>query len=128
VKGFVLRAAFLATLAAGLLVFARLRSPHDMVVEVDLTSALPGEVVESDVIVSREGRPLARVDERYGARGAPATLRVPVRASPGSAEVEVTLVTAGGAARRQTVVVKLTPEGPARLALPVAMSHPSRSP
>jgi hypothetical protein len=86
-----------------------------MVVEVDLTGALPGEVVETDVIVSRDGRALARVDDRYGAGGAPATVRIPVRARPGTATVEVTLVGPSGASRRTTVPVELTTGGPARL-------------
>jgi len=110
-----LRFGFLAVLAGGLILFATIRSPREMVVEVDLTGALPGEVVETDVIVSRDGRALARVDDRYGARGAPATMRIPVRARPGTATVEVTLVGATGASRRTTVPVELTTGGPARL-------------
>jgi len=109
------RFAFLAVLAGGLFLFARARSPREMVVEVDLTSALPGDIVETDVIVYREGRSLARVDERHGARGAPATIRVPVRAQPGAATVEVTLVSAGGRSRRTTVAVELTTAAPARV-------------
>jgi hypothetical protein len=88
-----------------------------MVVEVDLTSAMPGDVVETDAIVYREGRSLARVDERHGARGAPATIRIPVRARPGAATVEVTLVSAGGASRRIAVPIVLTADKPARLQL-----------
>jgi len=115
VSGKWLRVGFLAVLAGGLVLFARARSPRDMVVEVDLSSALPGEVVETDVIVYREGRSLARVDERHGTRGAPAMIRVPVRAQPGGATVEVTLVSAGGRSRRTTVPVELTTAGPTRL-------------
>ena len=96
----VLRVGFLALLGGGLLLFARARAPREMLVEVDLTGALPGDVVESDVVVSREEHSLARVDERYGASGAPSTLRVQVRARPGAANVEVTLIAPGGAARR----------------------------
>ena len=88
-----------------------------MVVEIDLTSALPGEVRETDVIVYREGRSIARVDERYGSRGAPATIRIPVRAQPGGATIEVTLVSAGGVSRRTAMPVELTAGGPARLQL-----------
>jgi len=110
-----LRVAFLAVLAGGLFLFARARSPRDMVVEVDLTSALPGDIVETDVIVYRDERSLARVDQRHGARGAPATIRIPVRAKPGGATVEVTLVSAGGRSRRITVPVELTTGGPVRL-------------
>jgi hypothetical protein len=116
-KGRWLRVGFLAVLAGGLFLFARARSPREMVVEVDLTSALPGDIVETDVIVYRDGRSLARVDERHGARGAPATIRVPVRAQPGAATVEVTLVSAGGVSRRIARPVVLTADGPTRLQL-----------
>jgi hypothetical protein len=115
VNGRFLRFGFLAILAGGLVFFAHARSPRDMVVEVDLMGALPGDIVETDVIVYREGRSLARVDARYGPRGAPATLEVPVRARPGAATVEVTLVSAGGASRRSATPVELTTDGPARL-------------
>jgi hypothetical protein len=115
VRGWPLRLAFLAVLAGGLYLFARDRSPQDMVVEVDLSGALPGDVAETDVIVFRDGRALARVDDRYGARGAPDMLRIPVRARPGPATVEVTLVAMGGAARKTTAAIDLTPARPARL-------------
>jgi hypothetical protein len=111
----ILRFGFLAILAGGLVLFAHARSPRDMVVEVDLSSALPGDIVESDVIVSREEHSLARVEERYGASGAPAIVRVQVRARPGAANVEVTLIAAGGTARRTTTAVDLSPGRPARL-------------
>lgn len=114
-KGRVLRFGFLAALGGGLLLFANLRAPRDMLVEVDLSGALPGDVVESDVIVSREERSLARFEERYGARGAPGMLRVKVRARPGPASVDVTLVAAGGEARRTKALVELSPDRPARL-------------
>ena len=110
-----LRVGFLAVLAGGLVLFARARSPRDMVVEVDLTGALPGDVVESDVTVRRGEQSLARIDERYGAGGAPAILRVRVRAPPGAANVEVTLIGAGGTARRTRAAVDLSPARPARL-------------
>jgi len=110
-----LRVGFLGILAGGLLLLARDRSPRDMVVEVDLTGALPGDVVESDVTVRRGKHSLARVDERHGAGGAPATLRVQLRAAPGAATVEVTLIGAGGTARRTTAAVELSPARPAHL-------------
>ena len=69
-KGRLFRIGFLLVLAGGLVLFARARSPRDMVVEVDLTSALPGDIVETDVIVYREGRALARVDDRHIMRNA----------------------------------------------------------
>jgi hypothetical protein len=109
------RFGFLALLAGGLVLYARARSPREMVVEVDLSGALPGDVVETDVIVYRDGHSLARVDDRHGPQGAPPTIRVPVRARPGTATVEVTLVRAGGASRRTALPVELTTEGPARL-------------
>jgi hypothetical protein len=102
-------------LAGGLYLFARGRNPQQMVVEVDLSGALPGDVAETDVVVFRDGRALARVDNRYGARGAPDMLRIPVRARPGPATVEVTLVGTGGAARKTTTPIDLTTERPARL-------------
>jgi hypothetical protein len=108
-----LRFAFLAALAGGLVVWAQLRTPRDLRIEVDLTHALPGEVGEVDVIVRREGRALARVEERYGPRGAPATIVVPVRARPGPAEVEVTLVGPGGVSRRIRTPVLLNRDSPA---------------
>jgi hypothetical protein len=110
-----LRFGFLALLAGGLLLIARARTPRDMLVEVDLTGALPGDVIETDVVVSREEHSLARVDEQYGASGAPGLLRVRVRARPGPASVEVTLVASGGAARRTMASVELSPERPARV-------------
>ena len=111
----ILRFGFLAVLAGGLVLFAHARSPRDMVVEVDLTSALPGEIVETDVIVYREGRSLARVDERYGRGGAPGTVKVAVRARPGAATVEVTLVSAGGTSRKTERAVELAADSPAHL-------------
>jgi hypothetical protein len=86
-----------------------------MVVEVDLTSALPGDIVETDVIVYREGRSLARVDERYGPAGAPGTVKVAVRARPGAATVEVTVVSAGGTSRKTERAVELAADSPAHL-------------
>jgi hypothetical protein len=103
-----LRLAFLAALAGALVVWAHLRTPRDLRIEVDLTNALPGDVAEVDVIVRREGRALARVEDRYGARGAPPVVSIPVRAIPGPAEVEVTLVTASGSSRRVLMPIMLT--------------------
>jgi hypothetical protein len=102
-----LRFVFLALLLGGLVLWTRLRSPRDLRLEVDLTDALPGEIAEIDVTVLRDGRALARVDERYGPRGAPAKLPVSVRALPGPVQVEVTLVSAGGVARRVSSAIVL---------------------
>jgi hypothetical protein len=108
-----LRFGFVALLAGGLVWWAQLRSPRDLRIDVDLTAAMPGDVVEAEVIVRREGRALARVEEQYGETGAPARLSVPVRARPGPVDVEVTLVAAHGAARRVRKAVTLTRDGPA---------------
>jgi hypothetical protein len=108
-----LRFVFLAALAGGLVLWAQLRAPRDMRIEVDLTSALPGDVTEVDVIVRREGRALARHDERYGPHGAPATISIPVHARPGRADVEVTLVGPAGASRRVIAPVVLNRDDPA---------------
>jgi hypothetical protein len=108
-----LRFVFLAALAGGLVLWAQLRAPRDMRIDVDLTSALPGDVTEVDVIVRREGRALARHDERYGSHGAPAVLTIPVRARPGPAELEVTLVGSAGASRRIITPVLLDRDTPA---------------
>jgi hypothetical protein len=96
----VLRVAFLALLAGGLLLWAHLRAPRQLELVVDLTDALPGEVTQLDVVVLRHGQALLRSDRRYGKEGAPQRVRVEVRARPGPAEVEATLVYAGRPAQR----------------------------
>jgi hypothetical protein len=110
--GLVLRLAFLALLGGGLLLWTQLRKPRDLRVDLDLTRALPGEIVEVDVVVRREGRALGRADETYGKRGAPGTVHLTVRAAPGEAEVEATLVTLAGA-RRTRARVQLAESAPA---------------
>jgi hypothetical protein len=107
-----LRLAFLALLGGGLVLWTQLRRPRDLRVDLDLTRALPGEIVEVDVVVRRDGRALGRTDETYGRRGAPATVHVTVRAAPGAAEVEATLVTLAGA-RRTRARVQLDESAPA---------------
>jgi len=57
----------------GLVVWSELRRPRDLRLEIDLTEALPGDVVELDVTVTRGGQALLRLDQRYGSFGAPAT-------------------------------------------------------
>lgn len=109
-----LRFVFLALLLGGLLVWKQLRTPRALHVEIDLSDALPGEIAEVDVTVLRDGRALARVDERYGRGGAPSRLSVPVRALPGPAEIDVTLVAgSGGVARRIRSTVALERDAPA---------------
>jgi hypothetical protein len=109
--GLILRLGFLLLLAGGLLLWSELRRPRELAIDVDLTDALPGEIVEVDVTVSREGHPLVRLDQRYGSAGSPATLRLVVRASPGPAEVDVMLVDARGTARRTRATVELRKDG-----------------
>src|SRR5205823_2262855 len=60
------RLLFLAALVGGLVYWARLRGPREMVVEIDLTGALPGEITEVDIVVSRDGHALSRTDLHYG--------------------------------------------------------------
>ena len=102
-----LRLGFLALLGGGLLLWSELRRPRDLSLDVDLTDALPGDVVEVDVTISRDGRPLLRLDQKYGRAGAPASLHLTVRARPGPAEVDVTLIDARGNARRTRARLEL---------------------
>jgi hypothetical protein len=108
------RLLFLAVLGGGLLFWTQQRKPRDLTLQIDLTGALPGEIVEVDVVVRREGHLLARHDVRYGAAGAPGLLEMPVHAAPGEAEVETTLVYSGKEARRSVVTVRLQEGVPAR--------------
>jgi hypothetical protein len=105
--GLLLRLGFLLLLAGGLVLWSELRRPRDLALEVDLTGALPGEIVEVDVTVLRDGRALLRFDQKYGSAGAPATLRLTVRARPGPAEVDVMLIDARGNARRTRAPIEL---------------------
>jgi hypothetical protein len=108
-----LRLAFLLLLGGGLVVWSELRRPRDLRLDVDLTGALPGEVVEVDVTVSRDAQPLLRLEQRYGSGGAPATVQAIVRARPGPAEVDAMLIDAGGNARRTRATVKLSKDAAA---------------
>ena len=103
-KEVLLRVAFLLALGGVLLVWAQWRRPRDLVLEIDLTAVLPGEINEIDVIVRRNGHALTRQDVRFGASGAPGLLEVPVHAAPGEADVETTLVYAGKASRSESRV------------------------
>jgi hypothetical protein len=105
--GLLLRLGFLVLLGGGLLLWSELRRPRDLALDLDLTSALPGEIAEVDVTVLRDGRPLLRFDQRYGAGGAPATLHLTVRGRPGPVEVDVMLIDARGNARRTRATVEL---------------------
>jgi len=91
------------------------RQPRDLILLVDLTSALPGDIVEVDVVVRRGDHALARHDVQYGKTGAPGQVEMLVHASPGDAEVETTLVYAGKPARKWVAPVKLNENTPARI-------------
>jgi len=105
--GLLLRLGFFLLLAGGLLLWSELRRPRDLALDLDLTSAVPGEIVEVDVTISRDGRPLLRFDQKYGAAGAPATLHLTVRAQPGPVQVDAMLIDARGNARRTRATVEL---------------------
>ena len=105
--GLLLRLGFLVLLGGGLLLWSELRRPRDLALDLDLTSALPGEIVEVDVTVLRDGRPLLRFDQNYGTAGVPATLHLALRARPGPVEVDVILIDARGHARRTRATVEL---------------------
>jgi hypothetical protein len=110
-----LRVGFLALLAGGLLLWSRARMPRDVSVVIDLTGALPGELSEVDVVVTRSGRALARVDRRFALGTAPQQVRVQLRAPPGTAEVDATLIYPGRAAHRTQGEVMLEEEKSATL-------------
>jgi hypothetical protein len=112
------RLVFLALLGGGLLFWSQLRKPRELVLEIDLTQAMPGEITEVDVVVRRDGHALARHDVRYGAAGAPGLLQLPLRASPGDAEVETTLVYAGKPARKSVSQATLAESPSARVRAP----------
>lgn len=111
------RLVFLAALGGALLLWTHLRKPRDCPLALDLTGALPGEIVELDVTVRRGGHALARHDVRYGKDGAPGVLELLVHAAPGEAEVEATLVYGGQPARRSVLLARLCGPDRARLAL-----------
>ena len=111
------RLVFLVLLGGGLILWGELRKPRDLVLQVDLSGALPGEISEVDVVVRRSGHALARHDVRYGATGAPGLLEFVVHAAPGGAEVETALVYAGKPERRTTEPVTLSADHPTRVTL-----------
>ena len=113
-RQFVARLVFLGARGGGLLLWSQQRRPRDLTLQIDLTGVLPGEIVEVDVVVRRSGHALARHDVRYGESGAPGLLELPVRAFPGPADVETTLVYSGKPARRTVASVTLSADAPAR--------------
>jgi hypothetical protein len=109
------RLAFLALLGGALILWGELRKPRDLLLQVDLTGAMPGELDEVDVIVRRGGHALARHDVRYGEAGAPGLLEFVVHAAPGEVEVETSLVSLGKPERRVVSQIELTRNAPARV-------------
>ena len=114
-KKLIYRLVFLALLGGSLLLWAQKRAPRALTLVVDLAEALPGELTEVDVIVTRGGRAVARVDRRYKRGGAPERLSLELRATPGEAEVEATLVYPDKPARRTVGTVILADDAPALL-------------
>ena len=109
------RIAFLALLIGGLVVWSQRRGPKTLSLVIDLAEALPGDLTEVDVVVTRGGRAVARVDRRFHRGEAPEKLTLDLRATPGAAEVDATLVYQGKPARRTVGSVVLAEEQPARL-------------
>ena len=108
------RLVFLAALVGGLLFWSQQRRPRDFSLQIDLTAALPGDLVELDVVVRRAGHLLTRQDVRYGKSGAPGLVELTVHAAPGNADIETTLVYADKPARRTITSITLLPGAPAR--------------
>src|SRR5438445_661324 len=96
--GVLLRFGFFLLLGGGLVLWSELRKPRDLRLDLDLTSALPGEIVEVDLTVSRDRHALLRFDQKYGSAGAPAMLHLTVRARPGPVEVDIMLIDSRGTA------------------------------
>lgn len=111
-RGILLRLGFFLLLGGGLLLWSELRRPRDLRLELDLTDALPGDVVEVDVTITRRGQALFRVDQRYGAAGAPSTVTAVIRARPGPAELDAMLVDGKGNARRTRMPIDLRKDVP----------------
>jgi hypothetical protein len=85
-----LRLAFLVLLGGGLLLIAQLR-PRELPLLVDLAAVQPQGLAAVDLVISRDGTALFRLEQRFGAAGAPELLRATVRARPGPVEAELTL-------------------------------------
>ncbi len=110
---FLVRAAFLALLGGGLLIWGEMRRPRELRLELDLTRALPGEIAGVDLVVRRGRRALARDVMIFGKEGAPGTVEFRVRAAPGEAEVEATVTYPAKPARSTRAQVKLSEDTPA---------------
>ena len=98
-KAFAARLVFLAALVGGLLLWSQQRRPRDLALQIDLTAALPGEIVELDVVVRRAG--------------APGVVEFQLHAAPGAADIETTLVYASRPVRRTVTSITLSPDEPA---------------
>jgi hypothetical protein len=109
------RLLFLAALAGTLLWWSQSRRPRDLLLQIDLTAVLPGDLREVDVVVRRRGHALARHDVQYGPSGAPATVELIVHAPPGDAEVETALAYSGKPPRKSVARVKLSADAAARV-------------
>jgi hypothetical protein len=101
------RVVFLVLLGGSLALWAHLRMPRDLRVDVDLSSALPGQLAEVEVVIARDGQAVVREEMRYGPGGAPAALHLEVRARPGDFDIEATLVDRSRNAQRTRRHVRL---------------------
>ncbi len=114
------RFAVLGLTLAGFLILAKNR-PRDLTVEVDLSAAKPASIRAIDLIVRREGVALLRREQQFSA-GAPQTLLVTTRTTPGPAELELTWIDQGGTATRERLQVELREAdeaaGPPRVRVP----------
>jgi hypothetical protein len=109
-----LRLVFVVLLGGGLFWIARGR-PRELPLEIELGGADPAALAAVDLVVWREGTALVRVEQRFGAGGAPDLLHAVVRSPPGPAEVELTLLEKSGGARRSRTQVVLAEEPAARV-------------
>ena len=110
-----LRPAFLALLACGLVFLARGR-PRELPLDVEVRPQGSPQPRSFDLVVRRAGGALLRVEQSFDAVGPPAVVRVSVRAQPGPAEFDLTVVDAQGSARRFRGLVDLAEDAPARVA------------
>ena len=111
-----LRLGFLLLLAGGLVLWTQLRKPRELVVELDLAAALPGEVSEVDLIVRRGERLLVRKDLKFE-NGASQILSETFQATPGAAEIEADVIYRDHRTVRTRADVKLAEGAPARVVL-----------
>jgi hypothetical protein len=119
-KGRLARFAVLGLTLAGFLYLAKNR-PRDLSVELDLSAVKPASIRAVDLTLRREGVALLRREQQFSA-GAPQSLSVTTRTTPGPAELELTWVDQAGTASRERLQVELRePEegaGPTRVAVP----------